>query len=147
MSNITAVYDYLRSATVGGVGAAAPTPDLITVTPTRIVVPVFAAGTVGPGEARYFGASNAARVTWRVLDIMINSAVGDELGLAELDDLIAYAGAYADFTRTARQPAANCVLASVTITPGVVEWPPGSGSAWLAVVCELTIEEVIPCQP
>ena len=67
------------------------------------------------------------------------------MGLQQYEPEIAsYIGGYIDMVRTRRvlivQP--QVIITAVTLTPGINEWPQGSGNQFVSVEAVLTVREL-----
>jgi hypothetical protein len=109
--------------------------------PARLLLPV--GNTPGEGrEGQFIAIGTSMTVTWQIADLMLWQASEQGIGLPEFaPELVDYAGKYLDAMRTFKCPTSNSALERVTVTPGIYEWPSGSGKFYSGVLCQLEILE------
>lgn len=121
--------------------------------PVRLLLPV---SMLDGDEAQFatYGDGGAA-LQWRVTDLMLWRPLAQGMGLTDAaEDLVLYAGAYADAVVTMRNGLSSAAedgpldeglyevdLVTAAIRPGVFEFPRGSNRHYLGVECALTFEE------
>lgn len=152
MSNILTAYDNLEDTTITTTSGVTPKvynlgdlPDSMDTArlPCRLLLPL---GNT-PGEGRdgsFLGIGSSATIQWTVNDLMLWKASAQGVGLREVaEDLVDYAGKYAEAMKDFKCPAADMVLDSWVSTPGEFEWPRGSGRFYAGVACQLVITEAL----
>ena len=153
MSEITSIYDALEAKSVTTTNGKTPdvydlgelknsihTSDL----PVRLLLPV-GDDTRGEGrEGAFISIGTTMVINWVVNDLMLWQPLGQGEGLKEYaPELVDYCGKYLDMTRTFKCPTTNSSLEGVYLSPGIYEWPMGSGVMYAGVLCQLTIKEVL----
>lgn len=153
MSVITQVYNALSEVAVTTTGGVTPTvfdldelPQSVSTAqlPCRLLLPVGNE----PGEGRegtFIAVGTSMVIIWTINDLMLWQPINQGTGLKEFaPELVDYAGKYIDAMRTfGKCPYANTTLESVSISPGVYEWPASSGNNYAGVKCQLQIREVL----
>jgi hypothetical protein len=153
MSEITSIYDALEAKSVTTTGG--DTPDVYDLDelknsipssdlPIRLLLPV-GDDTKGDGRSGVFIAiGTTMAIDWQVNDLMLWQPLGQGEGLREYaPELVDYCGKYLDAMRTFKCPTNNSSLTDVYMSPGIYEWPMGSGVMYAGVLCQLTIKEVL----
>lgn len=150
MSALTSIYTALegKTVTVGtitpqvkGLSTVRTSIDSLSL-PCRLLLPV--SPRLEGRDGAFIALGTIARVTWNITDLMLWSFVDAGMGIQSwADDLVGYCAAYAEVMRTFRSPAAQCALEGWTMTPGVFEYPSGSGRWYAGVECNLEITEVL----
>ena len=152
MSVITNIYDALADKVVTTTSGKTPTvfnldelPESITTAhlPCRLLLPVGG----NPSEAlegQFIAIGTAVTVIWQIGDLMLWQVSEQGLGLREFaPELVDYCGKYVDMTRTFKCPYTNTALEGFSVTPGIYEWPRGSGRFFAGVLAQLNIKEVL----
>ena len=157
-STVLAIYDAIKAVTVQYNGANPNVYDLDQIPanadtariPARILLPFgnfFESGRIS--ETRMVTIhGDIMGVQWLLRDLLLVRPLAQGEGVYTVaDDLVAYAGAYvaAFVNRTGNKRALTdqAWLDNITATPGIYEYPEGSGRAYFGVNCVLTIRELI----
>lgn len=95
-----------------------------------------------------YGANAAMKAVWTVHDLLLWRPVGLDTELADLEGALTdYMAGVIDWARANRTPGssagAKAVIEVQSMTPGVFEWPTGSGNQFYGVDTALTVYEVI----
>jgi len=154
-SAISAIYDALYNMDVT-VNDTTPTPYALTGTPNkgnsadtpmRLLLAVDGSG---DGKSIDFktlgtpGVNDTIEMTWALTDLMLWKPMAQGQGVRSVaSDLIAYAAAYVNAIRTNRNLTTRASVVNLRITPGVFEYPAGSGSYYYGVQSVLTILEIV----
>lgn len=153
MSEITDIYESLAGLSVSLSDGTTPyaynldeLPEAVTTAqlPCRLLLPVSS----NPGEGRegtHIAIGTAMSIVWQITDLMLWQVSEQGLGLREFAPLLVdYSGKYLDAMRAwGKCPSDNSTLQNVSITPGMYEWPSGSGRSYAGVLCILQILEVV----
>jgi hypothetical protein len=137
----------LHSVVVGGVAPTVyykgtlPASASTAQTPCRLVFTADPNGKGSTGEFVAVGTMTSARFT--LSDLMLWRPVAQGIGRANVDEyFIQYVDNYQAMLRTWRDAGQSAaVLNGWTATPGVFEYPEGSGMEWWGVLFVLTITE------
>ena len=150
MSRISDIYAHIAAQPVR-VGRVTPTafalsdlPNVIESAhlPCRVLVPTGSRLGSGSYERVGFGPSGVATVDWQVTDMLLWRAVAQGQGLKDIAaTLIAYAGAYAEMTRSLHYAQWN--VTNLALTAQVIEWPQGGERLFDGVIATLTITEIL----
>lgn len=151
MSTISAMYTNLaaqsvkigtNTVTVYGLSALPmniPTAKL----PCRLLLPVGDMANEGR-NAEFIAIGDTITVDWQIKDLMLYKPLSQDIGLSAFAPvLVDYAGAYMDMIRAFRAPSNTSHLETVSVMPGIYEYPAGSGNQFAGVMCTLLIREVI----
>lgn len=107
-------------------------------------VRIFSAmGTMG-GQAvrRTFGSGAVMSMRWEIVDVLLGQRLDLSRGIKDQSAaLVQYAANYAEAIRLISND--HYTLDDVTIRPGTVEWPNGSGTYFYGVECTVTVKEII----
>jgi hypothetical protein len=153
MSVILSVYAALAAKTITTTSGVTPTaydldelPESVdtAILPCRLLLPL---GTQ-PGDGRegeFIAIGTTMTVVWQLNDLMLWKASEQGLGLKDVaDELVDYCGKYMDAMRTFKCPYGTTTsLESVSVTPGMYEWPVGGGRYFPGVLAQLSIREVL----
>lgn len=150
MSQIATIFTTLAGAavTAGSIRVTGYTQATLKNNVTSIDLPVRILSLMHEGQAgvthRTFGGTKMALAfEWTMTDVCLWQSVGHGLGLAELEpELAAYMGGYADWIR-ANGTTNKWSITGCALTPGLIEYPAGSGNLYFGVTSNLTIYEVI----
>ena len=153
MSVITQVYDALSDVVVTTTGGVTPRtydlhelPQSVSTAqlPCRLLLPVGNE----PGEGRegtFIAIGTGMTIIWTINDLMLWQPINQGSGLKEFaSELVDYAGKYIDAMRTfGKCPYADTTVESVSISPGIYEWPASGGTNYAGVMCQLQIREAL----
>lgn len=116
--------------------------DYVPVLPTRLILPP---GAYGPGVSgyQYVNFSNAVKVTWNIVDMLLFEAVGlgQMIGL-KYQALAAYVAAYVPAVNVARKLAGAGTIVTVTPNVGIIEYPRGSERFYNGVQMVVSVDEI-----
>lgn len=111
--------------------------------PCRLLLPLGQIAAEGR-EGQFISIGKTLKIDWTVSDLFLMQTSEQGTGLASFGPgLVEYCGLYADAIRAFRNPTNNCTLTSVSLIPGMYEWPRGSGSWFVGVMSNLIITEVL----
>ncbi len=153
MSEITDIYKSLAGLQVSLSDGTTPyaynldeLPEAVTTAqlPCRLLLPVSSNPSEGR-EGTHIAIGTAMSIVWQITDLMLWQASEQGLGLREFAPLLVdYSGKYLDAMRAwGKCPSDNSTLQTVSITPGMYEWPSTSGRYYAGVLCILQILEVV----
>ena len=151
MSDIVSIYAALAAknitiqSTTPTVYSLANLPANIesAITPCRLLLPMGNNPAQGI-DGNFIAIGTSVTVTWQIADLFIWKQSGQGIGLKEAAPIqVEYAGLYVDMLRTFRAPATQSSLENFQVTPGMYEYPSGSGLWFYGVMCTLSILEVI----
>lgn len=108
--------------------------------PVRIIHPIGM--TAQRTDRQTLGGNPILRAQWSIRDMILIRPVGMGLGMRDVADFyVEYMGNYLELVRGLIH--ASWRLVSVDISPQVVEYTAGSGRNYHAVICTLTIHELV----
>lgn len=151
MSKVVEIYQNLAALQVA-VGGAYPTVFGLDATPNRVDIASLPCRILLPGRSTqgsfgFVAMGTMGEVEWSALDLLLIKATGQGRGLIDVSTpMLAYCGAYAETMRSFRNAGivgGSAWLDQVQITPGVYEYPQGSGNEYHGVLCSLTFKEVL----
>lgn len=151
MSKLIDIYDAIEAKTVTTTSGKTPTvynldalPKSIStaILPCRLLLPI--GNESGDGrEGKFVAIGTSMTVDWQINDLMLWQSSQQGLGLEEFaPEIMDYCAKYMDMVRTLKAPTTtDTSLELVSVTPGMYEWPIGSGKWFSGVLCQLTIKE------
>lgn len=120
--------------------------------PARILLDLANAGEGQTMEFRTVGSGinggGKQYVDWQFNDLMLYLPIAQGVGNKQVASaLVAYLGAYIDAARANRELAntanGSASITGLKVTPGVYEYPSGSGSQYWGVMAMVTVREII----
>lgn len=154
MSDLVTIYQAFRDMSVS-VGAT--TPSVYTLgtakdwaegadLPLRLITISSPAELSAAGQ--FIALGTLSSITWRVSDLMLWAEAGSGSGSGDyMENVLSYAGGYVEALRGKRGPASagsnQAHIVGQTITPGVFEYPAGSGRSYWGVECVIDVEEFL----
>lgn len=151
-SHISDIYAAIKGVTVTTASSVTPTaygldslPESITTAhlPCRLLLPLSPSPT-GGREVGFIAIGTGVTVTWEINDLMLWQASEQGLGLREFaPELVDYCGKYLDAMRALKCPYQDSALEGISLTPGMYEYPKGTGEFYAGVLCQLSIKEVV----
>jgi len=113
--------------------------------PCRLLLPLGQGG--GNNSAQVLSGSGAL-CSWSVTDLFLLEAAAQDSGLyvqapVVVDYCAKYARAIGQLYRFLSAPQVNTATISAQITPGMYEYPTGSGAVFYGVRVQISIEELI----
>lgn len=107
-------------------------------------VRIFSAmGTMG-GQAvrRTFGSGAVMSMRWEIVDVLLGQRLDLSRGIKDQSAaLMQYAADYTEAIRLVSN--GHYTLDDLTVRPGTVEWPNGSGTYFYGVECTVTVKEIV----
>ena len=108
--------------------------------PLRILSAMGTSG--GQAVRRTLGAGSVLSMRWEITDILLAQKLDLSRGIKDQSTpLIQYAADYAEAIRSLNMNTYG--IDDVSIRPGTVEWPNGSGNFFYGVECVLTMKEIV----
>lgn len=154
-SQIVAIYNAIENMEVSpvdvihvygltGLPNSVPSGNL----PCRILLDLANAG---EGQSMEFftvnsgiGGGGAQYIEWQLNDLMLLLPEGQGRGNKQVSTaLITYTGAYVDAVRNARALVPTANITGLRVSPGIYEYPAGSGVMYWGCMATLTIKEII----
>jgi hypothetical protein len=108
--------------------------------PARLLLPV-GAGEGGSTNVTLLEDDNHALVSWTISDLLLYKPVAQGVGLSEVGDvLVDYCE---DYLKSLVDARLGYGLSSVTVTPGLYQYPAGSGNEYYGALVTLSVLDLI----
>lgn len=111
--------------------------------PVRLLLPVDPQSEGREGNFIALG-DKSARITWRIVDVLLAAPVGTESGLDDYaEDLMAYCDAYVAALQGIRSSMpTQCTIENWRVAPSPeINYPRGSGRFYLGVIATIDVTE------
>lgn len=117
--------------------------DYAPILPVRLILPPGSYGQ-GVSNYQYVNFSNAVKVTWNIVDMLLFESVGlgQVIGL-KYQALAAYVAAYIPAVNAVRALAQAGTISRVSPNIGVIEYPRGSARFYNGVQMVVSVDETI----